>query len=266
MAASAPHLSLSLSRELWSELLAAALPVKLAGDTLRGGPEKLASSARQMVRQLGVRERVAGLLEDRRAPSALVRAKDRVKAAWTARKPGVYRRLQSLVRVEGQWQVDLDSLGTELRYSRQKVRADAYVRGVAKGTIYLLRENLEFPFHLERRIGASVALGNIHYDPGHRAIIGSIEDLGVYAGDSAVMQLLSRLAEIGLEQQLPRVGPVPILKRDQVEDMVGPMGGPLKMHLGVEDLDLEITEQDLTLKVRFGFGRAQLTDSLRSAS
>ena len=90
-------------------------------------------------------------------------------------------------------------------------------------------------------------------------MIGTLQDLGVYIGDNAVFQLLSRLAEYGLEQQMPRVNPVPILKRGQVEDMVGPMGGPLKMQMGVEDLELEITEADLVLKVRFGFTRKQLT-------
>lgn len=259
MAASSPHLSLSLSRELWSELLAATLPVKLAGDSLH-----LARDARQFVRQLGMRERVVGLLEDRKPPAALVRAKDRVKAMWVSSKPTLYRRLSEILRIDGQWQVDLDTIGTDLRYSNQKVTADAYVRGTAKGTIYLLRENLEFPFHVERRFGASVALGHIHYDPGHRAVIGNIEDLGVYIGEGAVMQLLSRLAEMALEQQLPRVNPIPILRRDQVEDMVGPMGGPLKMQLGVEDLDLVISDDELTLKIRFGFSRAQLTD--RSAT
>ncbi len=249
------HLSLSLSRELWNELLAAALPVKLAGERF-----DLARNARSALRQLGVRQRVAGLLEDSRTPAALVRAKDRAKELWIQRRPGVYRRLNDLVRVDGEWRVELDDLGTELRYSKQKVAADAYVRGVAEGTVFLLRENVEFPFRIERRLGASVALGDIQYDPGHRAVIGSVQDLGVFIGDNAVLQLLSRLAEYALEQQLPRVNPVPILKRDQVEEMVGPMGGALKMQLGVEDLELEISEDDLTLKVKFGFTRAQLTD------
>lgn len=258
-AATAPHLTLSLSRELWNELLGAALPVKLAGQSFH-----LARNARQLVRQLGVRERVSGLLEDRRPPAALVRVKDRAKALWVRRRPGLYRRLNDVVRIEGVWRVDLDQFGTELKYARQKVTADAYVRGVAEGTVYLLRENIELPFRIERRLGASVALGDIHYDPGHRAVIGSIQDLEVFIGDSAMFQLLSRLAEYGLEQQLPRVNPVPILRRDQVEDMVGPMGGPLKMQLGVEDLELEITETDMTLKIRFGFSRAQLTDRSRA--
>ena len=172
----------------------------------------------------------------------------------------MYQRLNELVRVEGEWRVELDDFGTELRYARQKVSADAYVKGIAEGTLYLMRENVELPFRLERRVGATVALGNIHYDPGHRAVIGNIQDLGIFIGDNAVFQLASRLAEYALEQQLPRVGPVPILRRDQVEEMVGPMGGSLKMQMGVEDLDLVITDSEMTLQIRFGFDRVQLED------
>lgn len=250
-----PHLSLSLSRELWTELLTAALPVKLAGDGFDA-----ARDAKRFVKQLGVRERVAGLLEDRQPPAALVRAKDRAKAAWGRRKAGLYRRLNDLVSVRGTWSVHLDHLGTDLRYSKQKVAADAYVVGVAEGTVHLLSENVEFPFRIERRLGASVAIGDIHYDPGTRAVIGSVQDLGVFIGDNAVSQLLARLAEYLLEQQLPRVNPVPILPRERVEDLFGPMGGAMKLQLGVEDLELSIDEHDLKLSVRFGFTRAQLTD------
>src|SRR5688572_12671596 len=121
MAVTAPHLSLSLSRELWNELLHAALPVKLAGEHFH-----VARNARQLVRRLGVRERVAGLLEDRHPPALLTRVTDRARAAWTTRKPGLYRRMNSVVRIEGDWRVDLDQIGTELRYARQKVTADAF--------------------------------------------------------------------------------------------------------------------------------------------
>jgi hypothetical protein len=248
------HLSLSLSRELWNELLGAALPVKLAGDSF-----DLARNARAAVKQLGVRERVAGLLEDREPPAALLAARDRARAVWHKRKPGVYRRMNDILRIEGTWKVELDDLGTELTYGKQRVGADAYVRGVAEGTIFFLKENVEIPFRLERRIGASIALADIRYDPGHEAVIGTLQDLGVYIGDNAVFQLISRLLEYGLEQQLPRVNPVPILKRAQVQEMVGPMGGPLKMQMGVQDLELAIDDDDLTLKVRFGFTRKQLT-------
>lgn len=249
------HLSLSLSRELWQELLRAALPIRLAEGDL-----DLAGNARRVVRQLGVRERVVGLLEDKRAPATLVRVKDRAREIWHNRREGVYQRASDVIRVDGTWRVELDSLGTDLKYGTQQVGADAFVKGVAEGTLFLLKENVELPFRIEKRLGASVALKDIRYDPRHRAVIGSVRDLGVFLGDNAVLQLLARLAEYALEQQLPKVNPVPILKRDQVEQMVGPMGGPLKMRMGVEDLELEITDRDMTLKVRFGFTQAQLTD------
>jgi hypothetical protein len=216
------------------------------------------------VRQLGVRERVAGLLEERRPPQALIRIKDRARAIWHARREGVYRRLNELVRIEGTWRVELDDLGTELKYGTQRVTADAYVKGIAEGRIVLLQENVEFPFTIERRLGASVTLKDIHYDPEQRAVIGSLGDLAVHIGEGAALQLTARLAEYLLEQQLPRVNPVPILRKDQVEDLVTPLGGPLKMKMGVEDLVLSIDEDDMALKVRFGFTQLQLAD--RSAA
>ena len=73
-------------------------------------------------------------------------------------------------------------------------------------------------------------------------------------------QLVARLGELLLEPQLARLSPVPILARDQVADMVGGLGGALRMQMGVEHLDLEVTENDLTLSVRFGFTQAQLVD------
>jgi len=54
------HLKLSLSGELWNEMLAAALPVRLAGDELH-----LARSARSAVHRLGLRQRVAEALSSK---------------------------------------------------------------------------------------------------------------------------------------------------------------------------------------------------------
>lgn len=249
------HLSLNLSRELWQELLASALPVEL-----QKGQLDITRNAKDLVKQLGVRERVAGLLTDRQAPAALVRVKNRAKREWHKRRDGVYRRISDLVRVEGTWRVELDDLGTELRYGQQQVTADAFVKGIAEGTIFLLQENVELPFVVERRLGASVTLKDIHYSEGDSAVIGSLGDLAVHIGDQAAVQLVARLAEYLLEQQLPRVNPVPILKRQQVEDLVKPAGGALRTQMSVDDLVLLIDEEDMTLKVRFGFSQLQLTD------
>lgn len=249
------HLSLSLSRDLWSDLLTAALPVQIYG-----GEFDLVRDARTAVKQLGVRQRVAGLLEDRRPPQLMVRARDRARDIWHKRREGVYRRIGEAIRVEGTYEVALDNLGTQMRYGTQQVGAEAYVKGTAKGTIYLLNENIEIPFQLERRLGASITLADIHYEKGDQAVIGSLQDLGLHVGDHAVWQLLGRLGEYLLEQQLPRVNPVPILKREQIDEMVGGLGGPLKMKMGVENLELAVTEDDLTLSVRFGFAQGQIED------
>lgn len=249
------HLSLNLSRELWHELLGAALPM-----TLSEGQVDLVDNARAVVKQLQVRERVAGLLEDQRAPSALRRARDRARGLWRNNRERVYRRLNEVMRVEGRWTVSLDEVGTRLKYGSQKLGADATVKGRFEGRLVLLNENVEIPIVLEKRVGATVALENIRYDPEHEAVIGSLGDLGVHIGDRAVYQLVSRLAEYVLEQQLPRTGPVPILKRAQVAELVQPMGGALKMQMGVEDLELTINEDDATLNVRFGFAHAQVAE------
>lgn len=254
------HLSLALGRELWNDMLAAALPVRLAE-----GEFNLAQNTRDAVRQLRVAERVAGILEDRHPPEVLVRVKDRAMAAWERRSPGVIARLGEIARVEGTWKVEVDADGTRFHYGAQRVTADAWVKGVATGRLVLLRENLAIPFTVEKRVGASLTLGDIHYEEEEEAIIGSLGDLAVHIGEGPALELLSRVAEYLIAQRLPDVGPIPILRREAVEQLVGGMGGALKMKMGIEDIELEITEDDLTLKVRFGFDRLKLEDSAAAA-
>jgi hypothetical protein len=242
------HLSLSLSRELWNELLAAALPFPIAD-----GEFDLAEGARNLVRQLQVRERVAGLLEDTRTPQPLVRFGERALSMWERRRGGFYRRLSELVRVEGTWKVEVDGLGTELSYGPQRVEADAFVKGVAVGQITFLRENLTVPFRIEKRVGASLALGRVRFSRERDAVIGNVQDLAVHLGDNAVLQLLGQLIEYGVQQRVEAMEPVQVLGREQVAGLVGGMGGAMRMQMGVDDLQLDITDREMTLKVRFGF-------------
>ncbi|MBA2319824.1 MAG: hypothetical protein H0V89_01605 [Deltaproteobacteria bacterium] len=255
MARLAPHLQLSLSRELWNELLRAALPVSITK-----GRFDLLRSARTALIGTGMRERVVGLLEDR-APRPVLQVRERARAVWKTQRAGLYRRMDEIVRVEGEYKVELDALGTELRYGPQRVGADAYVRATATGTIFFLRKNVEIPFVFEKRVGASINLADIRYDAGHKAVIGSLRDLEVFLGDGVLLQILSRLAEKGLEGKVAEANAIPILKREQVEEMVGPMGGPLKLKMGVDELELELNEQDMTLKVRFGFSQNLIAEN-----
>ena len=75
----------------------------------------------------------------------------------------------------------------------------------------------------------------------------------MHLGDNTVLQLLSRVIEYGVQQQVETMEPVQVLGREQVEGLVGGMGGALRMQMGVDDLQLDINDEDMTLKVRFGF-------------
>ena len=120
------HLSLGLGRALWEDLLRAALPVSISE-----GEFELARDVRSAVKRLGVRdrvrERIAGLLEDRRPPERLVAAGNRARALVRRQRDSLYRRANDLVRVDGAWRVELDSAGTDLKYGPQKVTADAWL-------------------------------------------------------------------------------------------------------------------------------------------
>lgn len=245
---SRPHLSLSLSREMWNEILRAALPFPIGSGTF-----SLRGAAVTALDQLAVRERVAGLLEDQRAPEQLVRFGQRAVELWKDNRQAVFTRLDDLVQVHGTWNVGVDDLGTEIAYGQQQVHADAWVRGVAEGQVTFLRENVTLPFRIEKRVGASVGLGRIRYARDKDAVIGNVQDLAVHLGDHAVMQMLSRLIEYGVAQRIHTVEPVPVLKREQVAGLFSPLGGPLKLGMGVDDLQLDITGEQMTLHVRFGF-------------
>ena len=75
-----------------------------------------------------------------------------------------------------------------------------------------------------------------------------------------VMQLLSEVARYLLERQAHRFDQVSILKKTKLEDLVGPAGGPLKVKMGIQDVIVEVSTEELTLRVRFGFEQLQLTD------
>ncbi|GDX80273.1 hypothetical protein LBMAG42_20840 [Deltaproteobacteria bacterium] len=250
------HLKFTIGKALWNDLFGIGLPFEVGKGTF-----DLIKQVRMGVKQLGVREKVRGLLVDQNVqlPTVVVRGKDAAVRVWEGRRESVWKVVDELVRVEGDWRVDVDREGSDFHYGSQKFGVEAHVKAVATGKVYLLRENIEFPFVLEKRIGAEAALGDIRYDKEKRALIGHLEDVEIDLGDAFILQMLSRGVERLLKEQVEKVNPVQILRKDQLEDMVSPAGGPLKVKMGVEDVALDISEEEMTLKVRFGFTQLQLT-------
>ncbi len=253
------HLSLSIGKALWDDLAGAALPV-----TVKTGAFDLGRVVYSGVKQLQVKEKVVALLEDRQPPQVVTRARRRAGTLWASRRTQVYAAVDQILHVEGDWQVDIDRDGTSFHYAPQKLGVDAHVKAVATGRALLLGRNIELPFTIEKRVGASCYLGDIHFDGDSQAIVGEIADPSIDLGEHVVLRLLNELGTYLLRQQVGRFDRVPILKKGQVEDLVSPAGGPLRLKMGVEDVRLEINEDSATLKVRFGFTQKQLEDGPRA--
>ncbi|MEC8424545.1 MAG: hypothetical protein VX000_12265 [Myxococcota bacterium] len=247
------HLSLTIGKTLWDDLVGAALPYRV-----KDGTFDLGRLVYRQVKQLGVKERVTALIEDRQPPPVVLRARDRVGDMWRSRRDQVYGIVDQVVHVEGDWSLDVDKKGSEFHYANQKIGVDAHVKAVAEGKVYLMSRNVELPFTIEKRVGAACYLGDIHYDKGDQAIVGSVQDPSLDFGDHVIFRVLNEVAAWALAQQTGRFSKVPVLKKAQVEDLVSPAGGPLRLQMGVDDVALEVTDDALTLKVRFGFTQKQL--------
>ncbi len=89
-------------------------------------------------------------------------------------------------------------------------------------------------------------------------MVGDVQDPFVDLGEGAILRALSQGAAYLLEQQTQRFSGVPMIKKDQLEEMVAPAGGPLKLKMGIEDVRIEVSESSLTLKVKFGFDQPQI--------
>ena len=247
------HLSLSIGKTLWDDLVGAALPLKVKDGTFDLGKVVLSG-----VRQIGVRDRVRGLLEDREPPATLVRAKDKASQIWADHKEDVFEVLSEMLRVEGDWKVEIDDKGTQFHYAPQKIGIDAHIKATINGTAFLVRDSVEIPFTIEKRVGATAHMGNIRYDKEKRAVVGDVQDPFIDLGDNVVLQALSQAGAQMLSQRAGQFAGTPLIKKDQLEEMVAPAGGPLKLKMGIDDVRIEVNENELQLKVRFAFEQPQL--------
>ena len=246
------HFSMSIGKGLFTELISAALPMKLIG-----GEFTLSDGLRDAARQLQVKQRVVGLLESGEN-EALTKVRDKARDVWGARRGQVYETLDKLIQVDGDWEVKLDREGSEFHYGQQAIGAEAYFKMMASGQVRLLQSQVELPFTIERRIGAEIGLGDVRYDAGKQAIVGDIQNVGVDFGDHIFFKLLNDVVYKVIEQQLGKFNPVTVLPKAQLDELVGGAGTAIKLKMEVTDVVLEIGEQQMTLKVKFGFTQLQL--------
>jgi hypothetical protein len=253
------HLALSINKALWDDLVGVALPFQVAD-----GSFDIGRNVYQGVKQLGVRQKVAGLLEDRAPSERVQRARRRLGDAWRRVKPQVYKTLDEVFHVEGDWKVIIDQDGTDFHYGPQKIGVDAHVKASATGKVYLLKQNLEIPFIIEKRLGASCHLGDIRFDQGTNSVVGSVQDPQIDLGEHVIFKLLNEIAGQLIEKQTHQFSSVPLIPKDQLNEMVLPAGGALRMNMSVENVSVEVNESDLKLKVKFGFSQLQLTEQEES--
>ncbi len=241
----AHHVALGLSVELWRELLSATLPVHVAGgefEVLGAARRRLADGGGAVVRRLtGRTDRMRSVGQ-------------RLRRLWRSRGGD-----GPPVAIDVAWQVDVDHLGTELTYGLQRVSADAWLRGRVEGVLHV--GTLAVPFRLERRVGASLALAAVRYDAGRDAIVGDLSDVGLHLGEGVTLELLSRIGELLLAPRIAQMEPVTLVSRGQVEGLFGGLASGTSLQLGVEDLQMTIDGSEATLRVRFGFRRAELTQA-----
>lgn len=228
------HLSLTLTPERWNELLQAALPVGLGGERFDG-----LKSARRWARRLPARALAGHLLPDRARPT------------WERAKQALVGRLDRLVHVRGEWTLEIDQLGSEVRFAPSEIAGDARVRGRITATVELLQGRVEVPVRFEHTAHVAIRLGQVRYDPVRRAIVGDVGPVEVRAEETPVA---SFLAGRWLTRRVARANPVLLLRRERVEEMVGPFAslGSGRVVLAVEDLDVRIDHDEVKLLIRFG--------------
>ena len=178
---------------------------------------------------------------------------------WDGRREQVLSFFEEMIRVEGEWELEVDRDGTDFHYGDQTIGAEATFKLSAKGTARLLKENLELPFDLSKRIGAEVHLRDIKYDKETGRIVGYLRGLSLKLGDHPVWRLVEDASGKLIDQQADRFNPVPILQSEQIEGILKPAAGALNMTMDIDDLALDVGPEYMTLRVRFGFAQKQLT-------
>lgn len=249
------HLALSVSQSLWTDLLGEALPIQVGqGDfDLVEQSRKLLNAAEDQVKGLltGPMETIdaAPVLGNAMVRSARGRAKSVVKRG----RDFASRTVREQVQVRGKWRAKVDKEGSSFNYHQGAVTLNARARVEVEGRALLFGEQFEIPFAIGRALDATASLSNVAFNRGVKQLEGHLGDVSLSLGDSLPMRLLKTLGDRLIERQIDRFNPLPLIPGSTLENMITPGDGPLKLSAGIDDLQVGINENDLTLSVRFAF-------------
>ena len=96
------------------------------------------------------------LLTGRHSPSTLRQLQELQKSYLKSIE--VYKLIDELVHIEGDWSVHIDDKGTDFHYAEQKIGVDAHVKAIVKGNLVLLKNNIEIPFEINKRLHAALCI------------------------------------------------------------------------------------------------------------
>ena len=249
------HLSLSINRDLWSDLLGQALPIQVGEgdwdfiDTSR----KLLDAAETQVR--GLLAPIEEKLDD--APvtgSGLGKGvRGSVRGLLKRGRGFASRRVKNNVKVMGKWRARVSKSGSAFTYHDGGVTLDARAVFEVEGRALLFGEQFEIPFTISRNVDATASLEEVVFDRGRKQIEGNLDSVSLSLGESLPLRVLKVVGERLLAKQVERMNPLPLIPGSTLQNMVSPGEGPLKFSAGIDDLHVGITGENLTLSVRFDF-------------
>lgn len=253
------HFAISISQNLWSDLLGEALPIQVGqGDfDLVDQGRKLLAAAESQVKGLltGVEEK---LDEAPVLGNPMVRnARGRIASLARKGRDVASRRFQDAVSIRGKWRAKVARDGSHFSYHDGGVTLDARAVFEADGRVLLFGDQFEIPFRVQRAVDGTASLDDVRFDRDRKQLEGRLGKVSLSLGASLPMRLLKLAADRVIEQQVEKVNPIPLIPAQTLEGMLLPGQGPLKLQAGIDDLHVGIGAQDLTLSVRFAFKGTQ---------
>ncbi len=243
------HLSFSISRSLWADLLGEALPIQVGS-----GDFDVVTQARGLL--TGVESQISQmkLLESPKVPPVAAAAGVRALSALKKARDVVSRKVDDWVKLSGTWKVNVSRDGSAFVYGNNGVTLNARVVATAEGKAVLLNNQFELPFTLEKAVDGTVTLGEVHFDRNSKSLQGRVKNLGVDLGEHLVFRTLKPYIDRLLEEKVAsKVNPLTMLKGEQLENLITPGQGPLKLAAGISDLLVTVDDDRLTLSVKFAF-------------